>query len=125
MSINAASKRFDLIVLDINMPVSDGWEAIKNIKRIYNNGFVPVDIENSANSSQKAKKTLNIADLKPIFIAVSGLVTDSIYKRAIDSGFEEMYEVPLQMKDIGEQIIPLLNNRVAIIKQKLKVMEQL
>ena len=34
------NKRFDLIVLDINMPVSDGWDAIKNIKRLYMNDLL-------------------------------------------------------------------------------------
>ena len=27
---------FDLVVLDINMPVSNGWEALRNIKNLFN-----------------------------------------------------------------------------------------
>ena len=27
---------FDLVILDLNMPVSNGWEALHNIQNLYN-----------------------------------------------------------------------------------------
>lgn len=35
-SLREDRQPFNLIILDLNMPIADGYEAIKNIKNLYN-----------------------------------------------------------------------------------------
>ena len=80
------TKGFDLIVLDLCMPVTDGYEACRLIKAHFN----------SANL------------LMPQVIAVSGYVDDGVESQTALCGFERVFEMPLGVPQITDVIVPEL-----------------
>ena len=94
---------FDLIVLDLNMPISNGWEACIKIIRKYDQDqiFRP--------------QSLN---LKPLIIALTSDLIDDLMKRQLHTvGFDMMFEAPITDAHIKNQILPMLQDR---FKQKKK-----
>ena len=60
-------KSFDIIILDLNMPISDGYEACKKITQMYNEqSILKKSISHQKNRDQLVK------DLKPLIYACSG-----------------------------------------------------
>jgi CheY-like chemotaxis protein len=63
---------FDLVILDLNMPISDGYDACKKILSIY--------LEDKLLCTNKKDNYLNLKflkDFKPIIIANTAEVIDS------------------------------------------------
>jgi CheY-like chemotaxis protein len=55
---------YDLIVLDLNMPISDGFEACQKILAHYNDQNKLLDVNMNV-------RKLNFKDIKPIIIGVT------------------------------------------------------
>ena len=76
---------FDLVILDLNMPISDGYEACKKIHSIYND-------EEKLLFSNKIDNKLNLnflKEFKPIIIACTAEVIDTEKKNyLIKNGFD-------------------------------------
>jgi CheY-like chemotaxis protein len=64
LEVQASLKKrvFDLVILDLNMPISDGWDALKKIKGLYSNPTLFLNQDDSKTRQE------------PIIIAVSGEV---------------------------------------------------
>jgi CheY-like chemotaxis protein len=62
---------FDLVVLDLHMPISDGYETCANIVKLYNEE----KIFGADNSQSRSKNSLSLeSNLMPIIIAVSSYI---------------------------------------------------
>lgn len=81
-------KMYDLIVMDLNMPVTDGFEACDKISKLYNkivkgkqkvDKIIGCNKKNKKSSSGSNKIDLNSQGM-PIMIAVSGFIDDNIKK---------------------------------------------
>lgn len=68
------NRMFDIIILDINMPVLNGIEACKKIVKLFEHDN-PI--------------------FKPKLVALTSLVTDAIEKECLDAGFNEVHLAPL------------------------------
>jgi len=75
-------KRYDLILLDLQMPVMDGWETVKNIRKI-------ADPEKS-----------NI-----YIIALTGSVSGDIQQRITAAGMNDYLSKPFQMDDLKKKLL--------------------
>lgn len=74
---------FDLIILDLNMPIADGYEAIKNINNLYENHNLFKVTQDHAPKSQRRQSfrsdmsSMNKEEMtKPVIIACSALVNE-------------------------------------------------
>lgn len=69
---------FDLIILDLNMPIADGYEAIKNINNLFDDNKL---MNLNASPVQKMSSNQNggkrVED-KPIIIACTGFVDEEV-----------------------------------------------
>lgn len=89
---------FDLVVLDLHMPISNGYETCKKILDIYSvSGLFQPYV-----SSEK---------LKPVMLACSAHLADAIVHQTELFGFDHAMECPLIMRDVEKIIIPLLELR--------------
>ena len=91
-------KSFNLIILDLQMPIADGFEAIKNIKQLYeDNNLFKLDQESEEHANSHILSRCSTGELvKPIIIACSGLVDQTISDRTKEAGFNAVYQVPLK-----------------------------
>ena len=74
---------FDLIILDLNMPIADGYEAIKNINNLYTNHHIFKIAKDHVHSNSRKNeqiKTDKVQDdlFKPIIIACTGMVNEIV-----------------------------------------------
>lgn len=113
---------FHLIVLDLQMPISDGYEALKNIKLLYDdqkifkmdNSFmtpslneVNADIDQSNNPFSKQENE-PIKCITPLIVACSGYVDESVIEMTQLAGFKRVFSVPLSTGLIKSDILPML-----------------
>jgi CheY-like chemotaxis protein len=102
---------FDVIVLDLNMPISDGYESCKNIQNLYlKNKIFKMDMageknDSSCNSISRKRSVqesdsmkianrthLKLIDFKPYVIACSSEVLNSSLQKQLDqAGFDGFY----------------------------------
>lgn len=75
---------FDLVVLDLNMPISDGYESCNKILNLFEAGIF-------VNKNPKIK----ISNYKPVMVACSSLVNEEINNDALSAGFDLTLEAPL------------------------------
>lgn len=74
--------RFQLILMDCNMPFLDGYEATKAIRRMFNNLSIP-------------------REQQPKIIAITGHVENEYVQKAIASGMDKVYQKPLPIQEFG------------------------
>jgi CheY-like chemotaxis protein len=76
---------FDLVILDLNMPISDGYEACKKIHSIYNDEAKVLFTNKIVN-----KINLNfLKEFKPIILACTSEVIDTEKNNyLIQNGFD-------------------------------------
>lgn len=77
----ASSKRYDLVLMDISMPVMNGYEATKGIRKF----------ERFSPSSRFAPTRI---------IALTGLGSEASRDEAFTSGVDEFRTKPVPMKDL-------------------------
>ena len=70
---------FDLIILDLCMPIADGYEAIKNINNLFDDNKLmnlnASPVQKHQNQFQQAAKCV---EDKPIIIACTGFVDEEV-----------------------------------------------
>ena len=79
---NSDPFRFQLILMDCNMPFLDGYEATKRIRNLFNKLEIP-------RSSQ------------PKIVAITGHVEKEYIQKAIYSGMDEVFPKPLPIQEFG------------------------
>ena len=108
-SLREDRQPYDLIVLDLNMPIADGYEAIKNIKNLYNdtNKLFKLESETiysrsgsfaeSSDTSSVKNSSINEQDKKfePVIIGCTSFIDDEIQEKTEKAGFDALYMVPL------------------------------
>ena len=94
---------FDVIILDLNMPITDGYEACKKINEIYDD----INLLQQADESSTGRQ---VKDLKPLLFACSGDdVESSEIKMKLDAaGFDRALTNPLTSNYIKNTMIPLI-----------------
>ncbi|KAH8662558.1 hypothetical protein BX600DRAFT_466569, partial [Xylariales sp. PMI_506] len=78
---------FDLVLMDLNMPVKDGFEAIQDI-RAYEREVV-LGSQSSLSGSPA------------MIVALTGLVSERDQQRAFDSGADRFFSKPFSGKQVG------------------------
>ena len=120
MSEQNQDEMFSLVVLDINMPIMDGFEACKAIRNFFDRSKLfninnDNDLIISRKMSNSRKMSINV-DINqrtcPIIISCTGnIVTPEVLKDAKAKGFDHMFEVPLTSSNIKDHIMPLLKEK--------------
>ena len=91
---------FDLIVLDLNMPIMSGYQACEKIYEHYKNSNNIFEF-NSIND----KRSIGIEDMIPVIIGVTASdITIQLLKEAESYGFQNLYMCPLNMEVIKTDI---------------------
>ena len=72
---NGTALLFDLIVLDLNMPISDGYETCKNILQKYDDRQM-FKIDDKCLSQSRSKESYYEIHLRPLIVACSSDVID-------------------------------------------------
>jgi CheY-like chemotaxis protein len=62
---------FDLVILDLNMPISNGFEACKNIHKIFDKTQLTSNQGNDSKDDSCNLSLVNNKDLMPLIIACS------------------------------------------------------
>lgn len=89
----ASEKKYDLCLMDLNMPIMDGWEAAKTIRNKIR--FIPT-LAVTANSHFRGKRNLGI-------------------------GFDDYMEKPYDYRVLHEKIIDLTVKSVEIERRKNRI----
>lgn len=74
---------FDLVVLDLDMPIADGYQTCSNISNLFTGNLFDIDSE-------------CIPFYKPIIIACTSYVSEDIRIRTHKTGFDFTFENPLK-----------------------------
>lgn len=82
----AQAEKPDLVLMDMNMPVVDGWEATRQIKAATNGEFLPV-------------------------IALTENATPADQERALEIGCADYHDKPIEIPELLDQIEAILQNR--------------
>lgn len=98
------NRMFDIVILDINMPMMDGIEAVKKIVKLFEH-----------------EKPI----FMPKFVAVTSHVTDAIEKECLDSGFDEVRLAPLTFLQIKNELMPSLIQRRREIGRQERINERI
>jgi CheY-like chemotaxis protein len=100
---------FDVIILDLNMPISDGFEACKKINQLYD------DVKLFKKEDNKENSTIGlIKDLKPLIFCCSGEdVTHPDMKKKLDeSGFDGALPNPLTTPYLKDKLHPIVKENI-------------
>ena len=102
---------FDLVLLDLGMPIMDGYEACSRIQDIFSQDkiFSYVEKEGKCDSSSQLRELYSYC--APLVISCScNAVTPEIRAKTKEAGFTDSYMSPLRGKGI-EEILALLRLR--------------
>ena len=94
------NKQFDLILCDLNMPIMDGYEFVQKIKGFY-----------------EQKQLFQYNDgvkFCPYIAACSSLVTNKIEQKALECGFDKVYESPMSLDILKELLTENVHSHVKI-----------
>ncbi|KAI9721273.1 MAG: hypothetical protein M1812_002435 [Candelaria pacifica] len=92
------AKRFDVIFMDISMPIMDGFEATRAIRTI--------EQESRANSSRRPP------DPPALIIALTGLASSRDQSEAFQSGVDLYMTKPVTFRDVGKLLDDWEMNKV-------------
>ena len=96
---------FDLVILDLQMPISNGYETCAKILDLYKSSGIFVE-----HSLEK---------YKPVMIACSAHIDSFVFAMTMKAGFDTSLQCPLNTREVEKKIIPLLEIR----KENLKEMD--
>jgi len=114
---------FDFVLLDLNMPISNGYEACEKILKLYDENSL-FQSKKSHGSGKKASDNrgrydICLSNLKPYVVALSSLIDESVMKKTKEKGFEKTYLCPLKSDTIKDEIlVKLVERRKWITEQK-------
>ena len=80
--------RFGLILMDCNMPFLDGYEATKQIRKIFN------------------RRGLERQE-QPKIVAITGHVEEEYITKAMGSGMDKVYQKPFSIKEFGGLLLSM------------------
>jgi CheY-like chemotaxis protein len=108
---------FDLVLLDLNMPISNGFDACSSICKIFlKDKLLQVDADKM---SPKSLRLMSFKELMPYLVACSSESMSQKLQEELDkAGFNIFYQVPLKADTIKDAIIPALKQRDIRIAQK-------
>ena len=113
--VTMSEDRFDFILLDLSMPVMNGYEACQSIVDFYQEEQQLMQEQQSSvfqlSSSQdqqserviRGKKLLELFERigkQPVLVALSALITNDIREKCQSVGFAEVLESPLTIQKI-------------------------
>jgi CheY-like chemotaxis protein len=105
-------KMYDLVILDLDMPVCDGYDACQQIKMLFTKQVIPAqDYE----TDHKFGGTL--ADYIPWIVAVSGYIDADTENKIQQTGFDSYFEQPLSVDKINDLIVPDVLKRMQQIQE--------
>ena len=104
LKATALNRIFDLIVLDLCMPVTDGYEACSLIVDHF-------------------KSDIMLTNSLPKIIAVSGFVDLDVEIKTAKCGFKEVFPNPLGVPEIRDFILPDLQARRQEMKERSEIAE--
>jgi CheY-like chemotaxis protein len=76
---------YDLVILDLDMPILDGFEACKKIKQFF---------------ESQSDRGDYFEDYIPVIMAVSGYISEEIEMKITETGFNGFFQAPLRVQDI-------------------------
>ena len=136
---------FDLLILDLNMPISNGYDACKKINNLFTqkkktNYLQHKRIPMKRHSSTSAAKSnaasmsetflqkqnhicMEDGDLIPLIIALTSHIDSDVLSRTDEAGFMMSMLSPLKEKDIQRDIQPLLDERLWKFTRKVRLIE--
>jgi len=82
----AANQMFDIILMDMNLPVMDGWEATQKIRALSNKDKLPI-------------------------IAVTAHAMSVDYEKAMNAGCDEYVSKPVQFDELLQKIAQPIETR--------------
>jgi CheY-like chemotaxis protein len=118
--------KFDLVILDLNMPIMNGHEACRQIKQLFSeeiitrnklvtfDNFTEFAFSNQSNPVKKQTHKFNmlLQHIGPVCIALSASqATEGLVSVCKSEGFDSYIEAPLSVKDIRNYIYPLMEKR--------------
>ena len=111
-------KRFDLVVLDLSMPVTDGFEACKQIQKTLQSKQV-IAVKSTCHKDLSKINIMGSSskDFEPLIIAVTGFVDGDVKQKCDEAGFDMLFEAPLSFEEIRETIVGRLVSREERMKQ--------
>ena len=98
----AACQNFDLIIMDLNMPIMDGFKATKKIKDYFRNSniFMGGDFNSDDEDNDRSLRT------EPIIVALSASELDQqLTQQCKDSGFDHWMSSPLNCQALKHDVI--------------------
>ena len=113
--------RYDLILLDLNMPEMDGFQVMKGLKSIENDGILPVLVITAQPNEKLRALKLGALDFltKPFDIAeVLARVQNLLLVRLFNLETQKLYEQILVEQDLSEML--LRNMLPQAISERLK-----
>ena len=112
-SFMAQVQMYDLVILDLNMPISDGYEACQKICQLYEDikFFQKID-EGSSDGINSCNQ--QVKSLKPLILACSGDdVHNPFMQKALnEAGFDEAITAPLKVDYIKGELISMIDANI-------------
>jgi signal transduction histidine kinase/DNA-binding response OmpR family regulator/HPt (histidine-containing phosphotransfer) domain-containing protein len=102
-------KRYDLILMDIEMPVMDGYEATKAIRRLESQ---------FTNIGEKIEGSDVIAERTPI-VAMTAHAIEEHRQMCIESGMDDFLTKPLRKKELLDMVEKWVSLRAGSVRESL------
>ena len=117
---------YNLIVLDINMPVLDGLQACASIKKLFSiekgeefeaeHGNQIYSQDNDIQAVKMAKKMA--LSYCPLIVANSADINEDITRDCLEVGFDKIF-CQLSLSDVKEKLLPEICQRSIEFQEKI------
>ena len=114
---NSNQRPIDFILMDLDMPIMNGWQACQNIRSYQNddNTLFRVTTKVNLNSNEisqsggRSESVMGSGLSENLYIfAYSALITKEIEEKALKTGFNKCIESPLTKRSIEVEIIDFM-----------------